>query len=123
MRIGVDSFHMIFARVSMQIVPPKQTVMIMLVSYFRRGGSTAKPALAKAPSTQTIKITKRMVAQMRALSTDLTRLPMNSSRRFGKAASAPAKTVAMAKKKDRLLNTQNVLTFVWFLTPAYDCGV
>jgi hypothetical protein len=110
MRIGVDSFHMIFARVSMQIVPPKQTVMIMLVSYFRRGGSAAKPALAKAPSTQTTEITKRMVARMRALSTDLTQLRMNSSWKFGKPASAPAKTVAMAKKKERLLNTQNALT-------------
>jgi hypothetical protein len=67
---------MIFARVSMQIVPPTQTVMIILVSYFMRGGSTARPALAKAPSTQTTEITKRMVACMRALSTDLTTLPM-----------------------------------------------
>ncbi len=100
MRIGVDSFHMIFARVSMQIVPPTQTVMIILVSYFRRGGSTGRPALAKAPSTQTPEITKRMVARMRALSTDLTTLPMKSSWRFGKAASAPAKTVAIAKKKE-----------------------
>jgi len=123
MQIGVDSFHMIFARVSMQIVPPKQTAMIILVSYFRRGGSTAKPALAKAPSTQTTEITKRMVARMRALSTDLTRLPMNSSQRFGKAASALAKTVEMAKKKERLLNTQNALTVAWFFTAAYDSGV
>ncbi len=114
---------MMSARVSMQIVPPKQTVMIMLVSYFRRGGSTAKPALAKAPSTQTTKITKRMVARMRALSTDLTHLPMKLSWKFGKAASAPAKTVAMAKKKERLLNTQNALTVAWFFTAAYDSGV
>ncbi len=123
MRIGVDSFHMIFARVSMQIVPPKKTVMIILVSYFRRGGSSAKPALAKTPSTQTTEITKRMVARMRALSTDLTRLPMKSSQRFGKAASAPAMTVATAKKKERLLNTQNALTVVWFFTAAYDSSV
>ncbi len=114
---------MIFARVSMQTVPPKQTVMIILVSYFRRGGSTAKPALAKAPSTQTTEITKRMVAHMRALSTDLTRLPMKSSHRFGKAASALAKTVEMAKKEERLLNTQNALTVAWFFTAAYDSGV
>jgi hypothetical protein len=114
---------MILARVSMQIVPPKQTVMIMLVSYFRRGGSTANPALAKAPNTQTTEITKGMVARMRATSTDLTRVPMNSSWRFGKAASAPAKTVEMAKKKERLLNTQNALTVAWFFTAAYDSGV
>jgi hypothetical protein len=114
---------MIFARVSMQIVPPKQTVMIILVSYFRRGGSAAKPALAKAPRTQTTEITKRMLARMRVLSTDFTHLPMKSSRRFGKAASAPPKTVAMAKKKERLLNTQNALTLAWFFTAAYDCGV
>jgi hypothetical protein len=114
---------MIFARVSMQTVPPKQTVMIILQSYFRRGGSTATPALAKAPSTQTTEITKRMVARMRALSTDLTCLPMKSSWRFGKAASAPAETVSMAKKKERLLNTQNALTIAWFFTAAYDSGV
>ncbi|KAH9560925.1 hypothetical protein CY35_06G134200 [Sphagnum magellanicum] len=94
----------------MQIVPPTQTVMSILVSYCRRGGSTARPALAKAPSTQTTEITKRMVAHMRALSTDLRTLPMKSSWRFGKAASAPAKTVAIAKQKERLLNTQNALT-------------
>ncbi len=114
---------MIFARVSMQIVPPKKTVMIILVSYFRRGGSAAKPALAKAPRTQTTEITKRMVDRMRAPSTDLTRFPMNSSRKFGKAASAPAKTVAMAKEKERLLNTQNALIVGWFFTAAYDTGV
>ncbi len=107
----------------MQIVPPKQTVMIILVSYFRRGGSTAKPALAKAPSTQTTEITKRMVVRMRACFADLTCLPMNSSRGFGTAASAAAKNVAMAKKKERLLNTQNVFTLAWFLTAAYDSGV
>jgi hypothetical protein len=114
---------MIFARVSMQIVPPKKTMMIILESYFRRGGSAAKQALAKAPSTQTTKITKRMVVRMRALSTDFIRLPMKSSWRFGKAASAPAKTVAVAKKKERLLNTQNALTVAWFFTAAYDSGV
>ncbi len=123
MQIRVDSFHMIFARVRLQIVPPKQTVMIKLVLYFRRGGSAAKPALAKAPSTQTTEITKRMVPRMRASATDLTCLPMNLCQRFGKAASAPAKTVAMAKKKERLLNTQNALTVAWFFTAAYDCGV
>jgi hypothetical protein len=84
--------------------------MIILVSYFRRGGSTAMPALAKAPSTQTTEITNRMEARMRALLTDLTTLPMKASLRFGMAASAPAKPVAMAKKKERLLNTQNALT-------------
>ena len=114
---------MMFARVSMQIVAPKQTVMNILVLYFRRGGSTAKPALAKAPSTQTSEITKRMVVCVMAHATDVTHLPMNSSRRFGKAASAPAKTVAMAKKKERLLNTQNALTVAWFFTAAYDSGV
>ncbi len=58
------------------------------------------PALAKAPSTQTTEITNRMEACMRALLTDLTTLPMEASLRFGMAASAPAKTVAMAKKKE-----------------------
>jgi len=115
---------MVFARVRMQIIPPKQTAMIMLVSYFRRGGSTAKPALAKAPSTQTTEITKRLVVCRRALSIDLTRLQMNSSKtRLGKGAAAPAKIVAMAKKKERLLNTQNALTVAWFFTAAYDSGV
>jgi hypothetical protein len=114
---------MILARVNMQIVPPKKTVMIMLASYFRRGDSTANPALAKAPSTQTTEITKRMVVCMRARSADLTCLPMKSARGFGVAASALAKTVAMAKKKERLLNTQNTLTVVWFFTATYDSNV
>jgi hypothetical protein len=103
---------------SMQTVPPKQTVMIILVSYFRRGGSTAMPALAKAPSTQTTEITNRMEASMRALLTDMTTLPMKASLRFDMVASAPAKTVAMAKKKERLLNTQNALTLGRCLTAA-----
>ncbi len=82
----------------MQTVPPTQTVIIILVSYFRRGGSTAKPALAKAPSTQTTDITKRMEVIMRALFADWTSLPIKACWRLGMAASAPANTVAMAKK-------------------------
>jgi hypothetical protein len=60
---------------------------------------------------------------MRAVFTDSTCLAMNSGRKFGKAASALAKTVAMVKKKERLLNTQNALTVAWFFTAAYDSGV
>jgi hypothetical protein len=60
---------------------------------------------------------------MRALFTDLTTIPMKSSWRFGKAASAPAKTVTMAKKKERLLSTQNALIVTWFFTATYDFGV
>jgi hypothetical protein len=102
----------------MQTVPPTQTVIIILVSYFRTGGNTANPPLAKAPSTQTTDITKRMEATMRDLLTDLTTLPMKASSRLGMAASAPAKTVAMAKKKERLLNTQKAFTFGFCLIAA-----
>ncbi len=76
------------------------------------------PVLAKAPSTQTTEITNRMDARTRALLTDLTTLPMKASLRFDIAASATAKTVAMAKKKERLLNTQNALTLERCLTAA-----
>jgi len=117
-RNAFPSFHKNFARMIMQTVPPTQTVIIILVSYFRRGGNTASPPLAKAPSTQTTDITKRKEAIMRDLLTDLTTLPIKASSRLGMVASAPATTAAMAKKKERLLNTQKALTFGFCLIAA-----
>jgi len=91
----------------MQTIAPIITVLIIVQLYFAVGGSTTKPVLAKAQSTKKTEITRRMEATMRVLLTDLLTVPMKACSRLGMAAFAPVRTVAMVKKKERLLKIQN----------------
>jgi hypothetical protein len=106
-RIAFESFLRKHNRQKKQTNAPIARVLIILHLYFALGGSTAKPAVAKAQSTHTTEIAKRKEAQMTVCLTDLTTVPMKAFSRLGIAAFAPVKTVAMAKKKERLLKNQN----------------
>lgn len=97
------------------IVPPHK-----LQVYSLERGSTAKPAVAKAPSTQKTEIDKKMEATTRVFLTDLTTVPMKACWRLGMAAYALANTVAIAKKKEKPLNRTNAWRVGCPLTATSD---
>ncbi len=103
-----------------QTIPPIIAVTHILQLYFIEGGSTAKPAVAKAPSTQKTEIDKKMEATMRVFLTDFTTVPMKACWRLGMAAYALANTVAIAKKKEKPLNRTNAWRVGCPLTATSD---
>ncbi len=86
---------------------PNPVEALMLFRSLAMGGNTAKPAHTKAPSTVITDNTSRIDVQINALRTICTAFTINTVSKSGKAASAPDRTVAIAKKKERLLNVQN----------------
>jgi hypothetical protein len=86
---------------------PNTVEAVMLFRSLAMGGNTAKPAHTKAPSTVITENTSRIDVQINALRTICTAFTINTLSKSGKAASAPDRTVAIAKKKERLLNVQN----------------
>lgn len=88
------------------MVPPKHTVKIMFSRYFSTGGNTTNPAVANAPSTKTTELARRMEVCKSALRTFATASLMNPCL-VGKTPPAPDRTVAIARKKERLLKIQN----------------
>jgi hypothetical protein len=86
---------------------PNTVEAVMLFTSLAMGGNTVKPAHTKAPSTVITENTSRIDVQINALRTICTAFTTNTVSKSGKAASAPERTVAIEKKKERLLNVQN----------------
>lgn len=82
------------------------------------GGRDANPAAANAPNTNTTANTSKTDVRTKDLLTTLTSSPMNTSS-IGRTAPAPAITVAIAEKNDKLLQTQNTLVLMCCFTEAY----
>ena len=114
-----------------QTTVPSVTVRIMLLSNFGNGGRIATPALANAPSTKRMESMNVTLAHLSEKRTDFTDRPMYESW-MGKAASAPAMMVEIAKKNESELNTMNDKMLQWpsiatncsyvFGGAGYGCG-
>jgi hypothetical protein len=73
-------------------------------------GTLTNAALVKAPSTQTTEIIKKTKETL-SLHIMVKHCPRGlRGSKFGSATDAQPKTVATAKKKDKLLNAQNTFT-------------
>ncbi|BBN07073.1 hypothetical protein Mp_4g00740 [Marchantia polymorpha subsp. ruderalis] len=97
-----------------QTTEPMQVVISMLPCSLGMG--EANPAAAKAPSTRTTETRSRhevSASQSRILETEW---PMYTSD-MGSTVPAPAMTVAIAKKNDRLLKAQKIRT-----SRLWPCG-
>ncbi|BFI11684.1 hypothetical protein MPTK1_4g00760 [Marchantia polymorpha subsp. ruderalis] len=99
-----------------QTTEPMQVVISMLLCSLGMGWSEANPAAAKAPSTRTTETRSRnevSASQSRIL---VTEWPMYTSD-MGSTVPAPAMTVAIEKKKARLLKAQKMRT-----SGSWPCG-
>jgi hypothetical protein len=96
------------------------TVAHILQLYSIEGGSTAKPAVAKDPSTQKIQIDNKMEAIMRVFFMDSTTSPMKACWRLSMVTYVLANIVAIAKKKEQPLNRTNAWRIGCSLTATSD---
>ncbi len=107
LKVPLKSLAANFKSTTQQTSIPNTVEAVMLFRSLAMGGNTVKPAHTKAPSTVITENTSRIDVQINALRTICTPFTINTVSKSGKAASAPDRTVAIAKKKERLLNVQN----------------
>ncbi|KAH8933832.1 hypothetical protein BDL97_18G050600 [Sphagnum fallax] len=90
-----------------QITNPIITEIFMFLTSLWIGGKIANPAHTNDPNTVTTAHTSDIAVHCNSLRTERSDSTMKTVSKSGNAAFAPEITVAMAKKKDKVLNTQN----------------